>query len=338
MHPRTREILDFLDRCHGELKNAAAEVPPSFRKTRTAPDRWSVAEIVEHLGIVEARIGKLLVPALNEAAADGGAPENETSSVHSMMDVSRILDRSQRITAGEASQPQAGLDLEDAWAKLEEHREELRQAVLAADGRALGAVIRPHPRFGDLNLYQWLLFTGGHEARHAAQVREIAAAAGAQGPVAKAQMLIRKPGAQVFEALADPAVTSRFWFSKGSARLEPGKRVRWEWEMYGVGADVDVKAVEENRRILIEWGGPDNPTLVEWTFEPRGEDQTFVTVRNWGFSGDAEKIVAEALDSTGGFSFLLAALKAYLEHGIELNLVEDHAPEARVEGWGGRRS
>jgi uncharacterized protein YndB with AHSA1/START domain len=154
-----------------------------------------------------------------------------------------------------------------------------------------------------------------------------------QAPVAKAQMLIRKPVAQVFEALVDPAITSRFWFSKGSGRLEAGKQIRWDWEMYGVFAEVDVKAVEANKRILIEWGGPDDPTSVEWTFEPSGEDGTFVTVKNWGFTGDAEQTVAAALDSTGGFSFLLAGLKAFLEHGIELNLVADHAPAALVEGW-----
>ena len=156
-------------------------------------------------------------------------------------------------------------------------------------------------------------------------------------PVAKAQMLIRKPVAQVFEALVDPAITSRFWFSKGSGRLEAGKQVRWDWEMYGASADVDVKAIDENRRILIEWDGPDNPTSVEWTFEPGGEDRTFVTVKNWGFGGDADQIVAAAIDSTGGFSFLLAGLKAYLEHGIELNLVADHAPAALVQGWASLR-
>lgn len=152
-------------------------------------------------------------------------------------------------------------------------------------------------------------------------------------PVATAQMLIRKPVAQVFAALVDPAITSRFWFSKGSDRLEAGKRVRWDWEMYGASADVDVKAVEENKRILIQWDGPENPTSVEWTFEPRGEDRTFVSVKNWGFSGDPEKVVAAALDSTGGFNLLLAGLKAFLEHGIELNLVVDHAPDALAEGW-----
>ena len=83
-------------------------------------------------------------------------------------------------------------------------------------------------------------------------------------------------------------------------------------------------------------GRPDNPTSIEWTFEPRGEDRTFVTVKNWGFGGDAEKVVAEAVDSTGGFTFLLAGLKAFLEHGIELNLIADHQPSALVEGWESR--
>ena len=69
-------------------------------------------------------------------------------------------------------------------------------------------------------------------------------------PVARAQMLIRRPMVEVFEAFVDPAITSRFWFSKGSGRLEPGKQVRWDWDMYGVGTNVDVKAVEP--KIFLE--------------------------------------------------------------------------------------
>jgi uncharacterized protein YndB with AHSA1/START domain len=157
-------------------------------------------------------------------------------------------------------------------------------------------------------------------------------------PVARAQMLIRRPPAEVFEAFVDPAITSRFWFSKGSGRLEAGRQVRWDWEMYGASATVEVKAIEDNRRILIEWNGPDTPTLVEWTFEPRGRDHTFVVVKNWGFHGDADRTVAQAIDSMGGFSLLLASLKAFLEHGIELNIVADHDPDALVKGWTPRRS
>jgi uncharacterized protein YndB with AHSA1/START domain len=161
-----------------------------------------------------------------------------------------------------------------------------------------------------------------------------------EAPIAKAQLLIRKPVRQVFEALLDPAITSRFWFSKGSGRLETGKKIRWDWEMYGVHSDVEVKVIEVNKRILIEWNlyGAENPNMVEWTFEDKGDNTTFVVVKNWGFKGDADQVVAQALDSTGGFTFLLAGLKVFLEHEIEPNFVIDHAPDALVEGWMSRRA
>ena len=147
-------------------------------------------------------------------------------------------------------------------------------------------------------------------------------------PEAKAQMLIRRRAEDVFEAFADPSITSRFWFSKGSGRLEPGATLSWSWEMYGFSTPVAVKAIEPGRRILIEWGEPHEASQVEWRFEPRGVDSTFVTVRNWGFQGDADKVVAQALDSTGGFNLVLAAAKAWLEHGIVLNVVSDHDPDS----------
>lgn len=52
-------------------------------------------------------------------------------------------------------------------------------------------------------------------------------------PIAKAEMLIRKPVAEVFEAFVNPAITSKFWFSKGSGQLEAGKQVRRAWSMEG---------------------------------------------------------------------------------------------------------
>jgi hypothetical protein len=44
----------------------------------------------------------------------------------------------------------------------------------ASDRLALGTLSMPHPLFGPLSAYHWLAFVGGHEARHAAQIREIA--------------------------------------------------------------------------------------------------------------------------------------------------------------------
>lgn len=151
-------------------------------------------------------------------------------------------------------------------------------------------------------------------------------------PVASAGMLVRRPVAEVFEAFVDPAITARFWFSDGSGRLEPGARVRWNWAMYGAGTDVVVKAVEPDRRILIDWDVDSDPTEVEWTFAARG-DETWVEVFNRGFAGTPDAQVAKALDSAGGFALVLGGAKIWLEHGIEPRFVLDRHPDARVAEW-----
>jgi len=152
-----------------------------------------------------------------------------------------------------------------------------------------------------------------------------------QIPVAKAEMLIRKPVVEVFEAFMNPEITTKFWFTKSSGRLEAGKQVTWSWEMYNASSDVTVKDVEQNKRILIEWSGYGSPTTVEWIFTPFGNDATFVSITNSGFSGDGDVLVKQALDSTGGFTWVLAGLKAYLEHNIMLNLIADRFPKGLRE-------
>ncbi|TXL71474.1 polyketide cyclase [Vineibacter terrae] len=144
-----------------------------------------------------------------------------------------------------------------------------------------------------------------------------------QAPVATAGMLIRKPVAEVFNAVVDPAVTTRFWFTKGSGRLEAGKTVRWDWEMYGFGMTIDVKAVDQDRRIVIAGFGD---ATVTWDFTPRA-DGTYLSITSTGFTGDGDAQVKAAIDSTEGFTFVLAGLKAWLEHGIALNLIADKFPD-----------
>ena len=146
-----------------------------------------------------------------------------------------------------------------------------------------------------------------------------------ESPMAKAEMLIRKPVAEVFAAFVDPAITAQFWFTRGSGRLEPEARVRWEWEVYGVSAEVDVLEMESERRILVAWPGEHGSTTVEWRFTPLA-DGTFVSIINSGFGGDADQMVQQAIDATEGFTLVLAGLKAYLEHGLRLGLVADRFP------------
>ena len=144
---------------------------------------------------------------------------------------------------------------------------------------------------------------------------------------AKAEMLIRRPVADVFIAFVDPLITSSFWFTKGSDRLHMGKKVRRDWEMYGFSLDVEVKVVDENRRILIVWPGAGGPTMVEWTFTPHPGNTTFVSISNTGFKGSDKEILAQAIGSTEGFALVLAGAKAFLERGITLDLVSDRFPD-----------
>jgi uncharacterized protein YndB with AHSA1/START domain len=96
--------------------------------------------------------------------------------------------------------------------------------------------------------------------------------------------------------------------------------------MYDVSADVSVKAIDPDRRIVFEWPGPGGPTTVEWTFDAR-DGTTFVRVSESGFSGTGDQLVKSVADSTQGFTLTLAGLKAFLEHGIRLNLVADRYPD-----------
>ncbi len=148
-----------------------------------------------------------------------------------------------------------------------------------------------------------------------------------QAPVARTAMLVRRPVAEVFEAFVNPEVTTKFWFTRSSGRLEAGKRVQWDWEMYGISVPVTAKVVEQDRRIVIEWPGYGGPTAVEWTFEPEPDGTTFVRITNSGFTGDGDSLVEQVADSTQGFALVLAGAKALLEHGVRLNLVTDRYPK-----------
>src|SRR6266487_2350097 len=150
-------------------------------------------------------------------------------------------------------------------------------------------------------------------------------------PISKTGMLIRKPVAEVFEAFVNPDITTKFWFTKSSGRLEVGKQVQWDWEMYDTSIPVTAKAIEPNTRIVIEWPGYGTPTTVEWMFAPHEDGTTFVSITEAGFTGDGDELVKQVTASTQGLTMVLAGLKALLEHNVRLNLVADRYPKGIEE-------
>ena len=173
MHPRTQEILDCLEREMQGLRAAVDAVPAERRNERPAPDRWSVAEVLEHLAMVETSVLKACSRQLAAAREAGLPPESETSSIISLLPPQTVANRDVLIAAPERLRP-TGIDASHAWAQIESTRSRLKDFVRSGDGLALGQVSFPHPALGRLNLYQWLLFAAGHHTRHAAQIRDIA--------------------------------------------------------------------------------------------------------------------------------------------------------------------
>jgi uncharacterized protein YndB with AHSA1/START domain len=144
-----------------------------------------------------------------------------------------------------------------------------------------------------------------------------------QTPTVNTAMLIRKPIGEVFQAVIDPDITTNFWFTKSSGRLERGKQIRWDWEMYDASTQVTVHALEPDKRIAMEWDGYSGRTTVEWLFTSLKDGTTFVAVSEAGFSGNGDDLVKYVANSTQGFTLVLAGMKAFLEHGLRLNLTAD---------------
>ncbi len=152
--------------------------------------------------------------------------------------------------------------------------------------------------------------------------------------VAKTSMLIRRPAKDCYDAFVDPATTSKFWFSDGSDRLDKAKRVTWTWAMYGVSTEVDVKELVPSKKIIVVWDvDKEEPTTIEWTFDEKPDGSTYVEIKNFGFKGHDDDAVENLVQTTDGFALVIAGAKAWLEHGLQLNLVRDKHPGMLVKGW-----
>jgi hypothetical protein len=173
MSPRIAELLQHLEANRLALRATVDDVPPARRGRRPGPDRWSVAEVLEHLAIVEGRVTSRLTAALAAARASGIAADDNTSSVVDRSFLDRVADRTNRFKTSEAGEPKDGLSADAAWGHLEKTRAAFLELLQSGDGLALDGIAAPHPFFGTLSFYQWAVFLAAHDTRHAAQIREI---------------------------------------------------------------------------------------------------------------------------------------------------------------------
>jgi hypothetical protein len=175
MHTHLTDVLSRLDSARASLRGAIDAIPPAMHRQRPAADRWSAAEVLEHLTLAEHFFSGRIVKAL-DAARSGLSPEAHPRAPLPDTVEQRMIDRVNKRQAPESAQPTGTVDVATGWATLEGHHARLRTALAACDGLALSQVTLDHPFFGTMNVYQWVELMAAHEGRHTEQIREIAAA------------------------------------------------------------------------------------------------------------------------------------------------------------------
>lgn len=175
MHHRITELVEYVDATRAALLDVAATVPADRFTERPEPERWSAAELLEHLSRVESGCARVIAKRAAGARESGVAMEQEDSTMLGALDGRGVTDRSRKLKAPDLVAPAGGFTREGSLDALAKSRAEFKRAIADADGLALAEVRHTHVVLGEIDLYQWILFVGQHERRHLAQLEEIAA-------------------------------------------------------------------------------------------------------------------------------------------------------------------
>jgi hypothetical protein len=174
MHPRIQQLLEHLNTQREVLRSSVERFPVDSLRQRPARGGWSAAEVLEHVAIVESHVTSMFSSVVAEGRRQGLPADTDTTTVLDPLLMEVFLNRNRRVETGSSNRPTGAMDVAEAWAELEEARRVFLEAIRDADGLALGQLSRSHPVGQQLNMYDWIAFVGWHEARHAAQIDEIA--------------------------------------------------------------------------------------------------------------------------------------------------------------------
>jgi uncharacterized damage-inducible protein DinB len=163
------------ERVLGTLEETVRSLSDSQLAFRPSPEAWSVAEIVEHLAIVEPGMLKVVGSLLEKAVPpNGSSPEAFEVTLDDGIrtgGTGKFKTRPEAVPTGSVP---AGESLQTLGA-IQSGLRALRHRLAAVD---VSSVKFPHRALGDLTLGQWCAFIGAHEARHLGQIRSVISSAG----------------------------------------------------------------------------------------------------------------------------------------------------------------
>ncbi|MEH6807280.1 MAG: SRPBCC family protein [Hyphomonas oceanitis] len=135
---------------------------------------------------------------------------------------------------------------------------------------------------------------------------------------------INRPVSEVFEAVVNPDKLSAYFTTGGAkGRIETGAIVTWDFSDFPGAFPVHVVEVEKDKRIILKWDAHDPAasapyqTTVTMRFEPTDDGRTLVTIAEEGWR-ETPAGLKSSYGNCSGWMQMLCAMKAYVEHGINL--------------------
>ncbi|HLH01862.1 MAG TPA: DinB family protein [Bryobacteraceae bacterium] len=162
-----QEASEYLTKTRDELVEAIADLSETQWTFRSSPERWSVGDNVEHLGIVETLF-------LQNTAALFDQLSMWQPGRQRLLDrdvVSMGINRGIKISAPERLLPSGTMRPQAAVARFLVARERTRDFLASTPD--LRERFREHPVVGAIDIYQWVLLVGAHTERHRLQILEI---------------------------------------------------------------------------------------------------------------------------------------------------------------------
>ncbi|WP_246009478.1 SRPBCC family protein [Brevibacillus fluminis] len=134
----------------------------------------------------------------------------------------------------------------------------------------------------------------------------------------RTKMKIAKPATDVFEAFVNPENMAHYWFTSGSGRWEQGKTITLRYEEYNAQLDITILEIEENKKIVYQWGGAGEQTVVTIAFDEAADATTIVDVSEDGWKENDPALLDKLLGNKEGWVYVLTCLKGFLEYGVSL--------------------
>ena len=163
------DIYTANEKVRGRFLEAIAGVTET--ETTALPDgeKWTIQQLVEHMGIVEHNVARLCAKLVEGAKAIGKLSDGSACvSPETMAKWAEAADA--KLEAPERVQPTGNVSIADALEQMNGNRDAFDVLRVDLETYDMSHPKFPHPYFGDLTATEWVVLAGGHTARHTAQI------------------------------------------------------------------------------------------------------------------------------------------------------------------------